>query len=108
MEESDDDSEVEDSDDFTSGSCEENEEDRRESKTQVINFKHSQAEERLQPQEVCVLHFNNACMYIYMQHFDELFGNILDSITISTLACWYSGSAINSLMVVVLYCLSKF
>lgn len=56
MEESDDDSEVEDSDDFTSGSCEENEEDRRESKTQVINFKHSQAEERLQPQEVCVLH----------------------------------------------------
>lgn len=53
MEESDDDSEVEDSDDFTSGSCEE---DRRESKTQVINFKHSQAEERLQPQEVCVLH----------------------------------------------------
>lgn len=56
MEESDDDSEVEDSDDFTSGSCEENEEDRQESKTQVINFKHSQAEERLQPQEVCVLH----------------------------------------------------
>lgn len=56
MEESDDDSEVEDSDDFTSGSYEENEEDRRESKTQVINFKHSQAEERLQPQEVCVLH----------------------------------------------------
>nr|XP_011442483.2 unconventional prefoldin RPB5 interactor [Crassostrea gigas] len=52
MEESDDDSEVEDSDDFTSGSCEENEEDRRESKTQVINFKHSQAEERLQPQEM--------------------------------------------------------
>lgn len=38
-----------------------------------------------------------------MQHFDELFGNILDSITISTLACWYSGSAINSLLVVVLF-----
>lgn len=56
MEESDDDSEVEDSDDFTSGSCEENEEDKRQSKTQIINFKHSQAEERLQPQEVCVLH----------------------------------------------------
>lgn len=32
MEELDDDSEVEDSDDFISGSCEENEEDRRESK----------------------------------------------------------------------------
>lgn len=56
MEESDDDSKVEDSDDFTSGSCEENEEDKRQSKTQIINFKHSQAEERLQHQEVCVLH----------------------------------------------------
>lgn len=52
MEESDDDSEIEDSDDFTSGSCEERGEDRRESKTQVINFKHSQAEERLQPQKI--------------------------------------------------------
>lgn len=52
MEESDDDSEVEDSDDFTSGGCEENEEDKRQSKTQIINFKHSQAEERLQPQEM--------------------------------------------------------
>lgn len=77
MEESDDDSEVEDSDDLTSGSCEENEEDRQESKTQVINFKHSQAEERLQPQEVCVLHSiihvqSNFIMSNYIRLFKSL------------------------------------
>lgn len=67
MEESDDDSEDEDSDDFTSGSCEENEEDRQESKTQVINFKHSQTEERLQPQEVCIYTYTCNSLTSFLQ-----------------------------------------
>lgn len=43
-----------------------------------------------------------------MQHFDDLSASNFDSITISTLACWYSGSAINRLLVVVLYCCQGF